>query len=73
MPGASLPTHLVSVNCARKATLALKAAHWLRTQDPPVIGRISENVLLLDPRTVLPEEDPVMVSTLQKAIKALNF
>jgi L-seryl-tRNA(Ser) seleniumtransferase len=73
MPGASVPTHLVAVNFAPKSTLAQKAVYWLRTQDPPVVGRISDDILLLDPRTVLPEEDPIMIKTLQKAFKFLDL
>jgi len=33
--------------------------------ETPVIGRISEDVLLLDPRTVLPEEDETVIKALQ--------
>jgi len=73
MPGAGLPTRLVAVNCSGKSTLALKIAAWLRAQDTPVVARISENVLLLDPRTVLPEEDPTVINTLQKALKHFDL
>ncbi len=46
----------------RAQTLSRK----LGQQEIPVIGRISENVLLLDPRSVLPEEDELMLQTLRK-------
>ena len=36
----------------------------LRLGEIPVIGRISEGVLLLDPRTVLPEEDEIVLKAL---------
>ena len=36
-----------------------------RRGTPPVIGRISDNVLLLDPRSVLPEEDEVILQALR--------
>jgi hypothetical protein len=36
----------------------------LRRHEPPVIGRIQDNLLLLDPRTVLPKQ----VEQLLKAI-----
>ncbi len=45
----------------------------LRCQEIPVIGRISENTLLLDPRSVLPEEDQVVLEALQKATADLKF
>jgi len=31
----------------------------------PVIGRIDKDVLLLDPRTVLPEEDDIVIKSLK--------
>ncbi len=73
MPGAGLPTRLLAVNCARKSTLAQKLAGWLRAQDTPVVARISDNVLLLDPRTVSPVEDPIIIKTLQKALKHFDL
>ena len=37
----------------------------LRRQNPPVIGRIQEGLLLLDLRTVLPAEEPVLIQNLK--------
>jgi len=37
----------------------------LRLQEVPVIGRISEDILLLDPRSVLPEEDELVLKALR--------
>ena len=37
----------------------------LRSISKPVIGRINEDVLLLDPRTVLPEEDEAVITALR--------
>ena len=42
-------------------------AERLRANRPPVIARIEGNALLLDPRTVRPEDDPVLVRALQDA------
>jgi L-seryl-tRNA(Ser) seleniumtransferase len=52
----------------KKPTLAQKIAFNLRLQEPPIVGRISENILLLDPRTVPPEEDEVVIKGLRKAV-----
>ncbi|OGO43801.1 MAG: L-seryl-tRNA(Sec) selenium transferase [Chloroflexi bacterium RBG_16_60_22] len=64
LPGGSLPTFLVAVGGGKKGTAAA-IARKLRLLETPVIGRISEDALLLDPRTVLPEEDEIVVRALQ--------
>ena len=67
LPGATLPTRLVAIGDNKKPALARKIALSLRLQDTPVIGRISDGVLLLDPRTVSPEEDETVINGLRKA------
>ena len=63
LPGDGLPTYLVSLPQRRRHT-AQTMARRLRELPLPVIGRISEDAVLLDPRTVLPEDDPLMVKSL---------
>ncbi len=58
LPGGSLPTKLVVLSGG--GDLAKK----LRLQAVPVIGRIEKDRLLLDPRTVLPEEDEIIIKAL---------
>ncbi len=53
LPGETLPTKLVAVTAPHPDRLS----DALRAADPPVIARIEENRLVLDPRTVLPEEE----------------
>ena len=53
LPGETLPTKLVAL-CVDSPD---RMAAALRTGDPPVIARIEDDRLVLDPRTVLPEED----------------
>jgi L-seryl-tRNA(Ser) seleniumtransferase len=64
LPGVDLPTKLVA--------LTLPAPHEverrLREQDPPVMVRISGGQLLLDPRTLWPEEMDLVVSALAVAV-----
>ncbi|HUV53482.1 MAG TPA: L-seryl-tRNA(Sec) selenium transferase [Dehalococcoidia bacterium] len=71
LPGGTLTTKLVAIGKQSKTTkehgLAQTLAEMLRSQRPPVVGRISENVLLLDPRSVLPEEDTVVIQALRTA------
>jgi len=40
----------------------------LREHEPPVIGRIVGERVLLDPRTVLPDEDDVVVDAVLAAL-----
>jgi L-seryl-tRNA(Ser) seleniumtransferase len=61
IPGGTLLTRLVSIDCRGKAQ---KLADELRKGSPSIIGRIEENRLILDPRTVLPEEDNILVKRL---------
>ena len=70
LPGASLPTRLIAIGNTKKPDMARKVAQALRLQETPIIGRISDNILLLDPRTVSPDEDEIVVSGLIKAIAA---
>ncbi len=53
LPGATLPTTLVAI--AHPAPHQLAAALRARAE-PPVIARVAGDLLLLDPRTVLPGE-----------------
>ncbi len=64
LPGGSLPTRLVSVGGGSKAVQAL--AKKLRLRDIPIIARIEKDELLLDPRTVLPEEDDIIIKALKE-------
>jgi L-seryl-tRNA(Ser) seleniumtransferase len=69
LPGGSLPTKLVAVARAAGRNGSVKAvAGYLRHREVPVIGRISEDALLLDPRTVLPEEDEIILEALKDII-----
>lgn len=65
LPGETLPTTVLAISVENDVdSLAAK----LRSADTPVIARIHEGELLLDPRTVLPEEDEHVVSALQNLI-----
>jgi L-seryl-tRNA(Ser) seleniumtransferase len=75
LPGGTLPTRLVAIGKQgkiREHGLAQTLAGMLRSQRPPVVGRISEDVLLLDPRSVLPEEDHVVIHALRTAAASLR-
>ena len=57
LPGETLPTWLVAVACDSPDELAAR----LRRNDPPVVARIEDGHLVLDPRTVTAEEDKALL------------
>jgi L-seryl-tRNA(Ser) seleniumtransferase len=59
-PDQSLDTWLISPNVAD----VVEAERRLRANDPPVIGRIEDERLVLDLRTVLPEEEEELAGQL---------
>ncbi len=65
LPGATLPTRLLAIGDPKNSALAQKIAHYLGHQPYPIIGRISGNLLLLDPRTVSPQEDEMVIEGLR--------
>ena len=66
LPGGTLPTRLVSIKPSGKVKAL---GDRLRSSEPIVMGRIESDALLLDPRTVLPEEDGALLSRLKDALK----
>jgi L-seryl-tRNA(Ser) seleniumtransferase len=75
LPGSTLPTRLVAVGRQAKKgerNTGQLIARRLREHEPPVVGRLSGNVLLLDPRTVLPGEDEDMVQALRDAAAGIR-
>ena len=67
LPGGTLPTKLVAIGRKGKqnAAFIVKINQALRSNVMPIVGRISDDILLLDPRSVLQEDD-------RKVIKALS-
>ncbi len=75
LPGGTLPTRLLALGGQGKRKnkdLAQAIAQRLRCQEPPIVGRISDNLLLLDPRSVLPEEDETVLKSLCSVIADLG-
>jgi len=60
-PEQALPTWLLSL----KPPDVVAAERALRQMDPPVVARIERDRLLLDLRTVFPEEEPLLAAALQ--------
>ncbi|MEA3459837.1 MAG: L-seryl-tRNA(Sec) selenium transferase, partial [Chloroflexota bacterium] len=64
LPGETLPTKLLAIEVDSPDELARR----LRIGYPSVVGRIESDKLLLDPRTVLPEEDEVLLEAIKRAL-----
>lgn len=62
LPGDTLPTWAFAPRVAQPNAAAAR----LRAADPPVIARVADDRLLLDPRTVLPEEDALVIAALKE-------
>ena len=67
LPGGTLPTRLVAIGGKKDRNMAQIISRRLRSQERPVIGRISDDVLLLDPRSVFPEEDEIVLQALRNS------
>ena len=63
LPGETLPTKLVALLTPHPDRLARS----LRDADPPIIARIENDQLMLDPRTVRPEEEQVLLENVEAA------
>jgi L-seryl-tRNA(Ser) seleniumtransferase len=64
LPGETLPTALLSVQIPGRDPAELARA--LRLGRPPIVARVERDRLLLDPRTVFPEDDPMVVEALAR-------
>jgi L-seryl-tRNA(Ser) seleniumtransferase len=62
-PGLALPTVLLSL--ARDGEPPDTTERWLRSLDPPVVARIEHDRVVLDLRTVSPDDDAVLASLLE--------
>jgi L-seryl-tRNA(Ser) seleniumtransferase len=62
LPGVTLPTRAVAI-LPRRGSVDAAAAH-LRGGDLPVVVRIADERLLVDPRTVLPDEEEPLLGAL---------
>ncbi len=64
LPGESLPTHVLALDVKSPDKFLAK----LRGADPPVIGRTENDRVLLDPRTVLPDQDEALLASLKSIL-----
>ena len=64
-PSSTLPTTVLALTCYSLSANELAAR--LRASNPPVIARVEESKVLLDLRTVFPEQDKVLTQVLVNA------
>ena len=59
-PGSAIPTRLIALSHDRLT--AAQIEERLRKSDPPIIARIEQDRVVLDLRTVLPDQDDAVIS-----------
>jgi L-seryl-tRNA(Ser) seleniumtransferase len=64
LPGETLPTFLLALNTRSPNRLLARLRHG----EPPLIARLQDDRLVLDPRTVLPEQEEALLATLRAAL-----
>lgn len=70
LPGQTLPTKALSITTSSVSHLT-DHLRLPQTALPPVIARIEADRLLLDPRTVLPEQDKSLIKAIKHALLQL--
>jgi L-seryl-tRNA(Ser) seleniumtransferase len=65
MPEEEMPTWMMTIR-VEKPDVFMKL---LREQAPAVIARIQDGLVCFDPRTVTPEQDPVLVSSISRSLR----
>ena len=67
LPGDTLPSWALQLLASDDSSVD-SLAQALRTSPTPVIGRIEDDALLLDPRTVLPDQESTLIYTVTRAL-----
>lgn len=64
LPEETLPTYLMALNVTQPNRFLAR----LRAAAPPIIARVEEDRVVLDPRTVLPEEESALLAGLRRVL-----
>ncbi len=70
LPESTLPTRLVVIRLGAESRVQL-VTQKLREHKPPVIGRASKNALVLDPRSVFPDEDAALIDAVRDVLSTV--
>ena len=65
LPGETLPTRAVALNVSAPDAFVAK----LRANVPPIIARIENNRVVIDPRTVLPHDENALLEGVERAAR----
>ncbi len=65
LPGETLPTRAVALNVASPDALAAR----LRQNRPAIVARIDEGRVLIDPRTILPQDEELLLAGVERVMK----
>ncbi len=65
LPGETLPTYVLALTAGSPDRLLAR----LREARTPIIARLEEDRVLLDPRTVLPEQDEALLDGVKEALR----
>jgi L-seryl-tRNA(Ser) seleniumtransferase len=68
LPGETLPTWVLALSCEGSAGGPETVMRKLREAKPPVVARIADDRVILDPRTVLLEEEEALLTALRNAL-----
>ncbi len=68
LPDAELPTRALVLDVTRLGLSAEECARRLRVASRPIMARVESDLLWLDPRTVQPEEDQVLLDVLRQGL-----
>jgi L-seryl-tRNA(Ser) seleniumtransferase len=68
LPGETLPTKLVALAVKSPNTFAAR----LRAQNPPIIARVAEGRVTLDPRTVWEEEEAALLDRVRETLRTVK-
>jgi len=63
-PTADLPTVLIALSHSSRSAQEIESA--LRNSSPPIIARVSDDKVLLDLRTVLPHQEAILLTAIDK-------
>ena len=69
LPGETLPTWLLTIDVGDAPGGATALAARLRASDPPVVARIDNDRVTIDPRTVLPGQEEPLAQALRSAVE----
>ena len=67
LPGETLPTWVLALSCEGDAGGPERVMRRRREADPPVIARIEDDRVILDPRTVTPDDEEALLTALREA------